>query len=227
MLMDLREDLLKGDFSENLCLLQSYPQSSSCESLLSVANKLRTEDIVLSKFKYQEELEPEPSTADRVLSAVFEWSSSARRSFIRSTEQMRTILFDETPSNSSRVSPSTTVDGTTSNMMSPSERTKAATGFAPFSLAEGVFIFTNNSADCSSRSSSSSLILSTEAESMDRDKVLLEEADILSVIDGGDAMIGGGKIREYQNEGNRGPDMDGFVEHNKIYDEQDVVEEDA
>ena len=235
MLIDLRVDLLKGDFSENLCLLQSYPQSSSCESLLSVANKLRTEDIVLSKFKYQEEPDPEPTTADRVLSAVFEWSSSARRSFIRSTEQMRTILFDESPGSSNRQSPSTTVDGTTLNIMSQSERTKAATGIAPFSLAEGVFIFTNNSsADSSSRSSSSSHILSTEAESMDRDKVLVEEAGILSaksistVIDGDDhAMIrDDGKTREYQNEENQGYHcMDGScVDHNKKYNDEDVVE---
>jgi hypothetical protein len=233
MLIDLREDLLKGDFSENLCLLQSYPQSSSCENLLCVANRLRTEDIVLSKFKYQQELEPEPTTTDRVLSAVFEWSSSARRSFLRSTEQIRTIIFDETPDTSSRGSPNTTVGGMSPSTMSQSERTKAATGIAPYSLAEGVLIFTDDSAESSSSSSSSSIsILSTEGQRMDRDKVLVEEAGIFNadcistVIDGDDAMAQGDCRTKEGEQVYWG--TDGSVDHSDNvevqYDEPDVVE---
>ena len=45
MIIEMREDIKKGDFSENLCLLQAYPQSSSCDSLITLANQLRMDDI--------------------------------------------------------------------------------------------------------------------------------------------------------------------------------------
>ena len=45
MIIEMREDILKGDFSENLCLLQAYPQSSSCDNLIALANQLRINDV--------------------------------------------------------------------------------------------------------------------------------------------------------------------------------------
>jgi hypothetical protein len=116
--------------------------------------------------------------------------------------------------------------------MSQSERTKAATGIAPYSLAEGVLIFTDDSAESSSSSSSSSIsILSTEGQRMDRDKVLVEEAGIFNadcistVIDGDDAMAGDCRTKEGEQVywG-----TDGSVDHSDNvevqYDEPDVVE---
>ena len=69
MIIEMREDILKGDFSENLCLLQAYPQSSSCDNLIALANQLRINDVkddkMASMQKHEQESSPN-SVANRM-----------------------------------------------------------------------------------------------------------------------------------------------------------------
>ena len=69
MIIEMREDILKGDFSENLCLLQAYPQSSSCDNLIALANQLRINDVKDDKMasiqKHEQESSPN-SVANRM-----------------------------------------------------------------------------------------------------------------------------------------------------------------
>ena len=84
MIIEMREDIEKGDFSENLCLLQAYPQSSSCDSLIALANQLRMDDILNDKMasiqKHEQESSP-TTVADRMFHDMMNVVTTVRSGF--------------------------------------------------------------------------------------------------------------------------------------------------
>merc|ERR1711871_479840 len=84
MIIEMRDDIMKGDFSENLCLLQAYPQSSSCDSLIAVANQLRANDVLNDKMasiqKHEQESSP-TTVADRMFHDMMNVVTAVRSGF--------------------------------------------------------------------------------------------------------------------------------------------------
>ena len=97
MIIAIRDDILKGDFSENLCLLQAYPQSSSCDQLIELANTMRTDDVVNLKLaSHKAEMDTSPtSVADRMFSVMSMHASSVGKSMNSILSHAKSMFDDE------------------------------------------------------------------------------------------------------------------------------------